>query len=50
MDNMTDTQPVDIRDIPYRDAQGAERTLAEFGDKALLIVNVASKCCLTPQY
>ncbi len=47
---MADTLTVDIRDIPFHGADGAERTLAEFGDKALLIVNVASRCGLTPQY
>ncbi|MBN9177142.1 MAG: glutathione peroxidase [Microbacterium sp.] len=47
---MANTTPVDIRDIPYTDAAGTERTLAEFGDSTLLIVNVASKCGLTPQY
>ena len=50
MDNMAEATTVDIRDIPYTDAAGTERTLAEFGEKALLIVNVASKCGLTPQY
>lgn len=47
---MADTLTADIRDIPYQGADGAEHTLAEFGEKALLIVNVASKCGLTPQY
>lgn len=47
---MADTQTVDIRDISYTDAAGAEHTLAEFGEKAILVVNVASKCGLTPQY
>lgn len=41
---------MDIRDIPYVDADGTERTLGEFGKKAVLVVNVASKCGLTPQY
>lgn len=47
---MPETPSVDIRDITYLDADGVEHTLAEFGDTALLIVNVASKCGLTPQY
>ncbi|MBT8797142.1 glutathione peroxidase [Microbacterium flavum] len=47
---MAETTTVDIRDITYTDADGGERTLSEFGDRALLIVNVASRCGLTPQY
>lgn len=50
MENMADTSPTDLRDIPYLDADGTEHTLAELGEKAVLIVNVASKCGLTPQY
>ena len=39
-----------IYDIPLRTLQGEPTTLAEHKGKALLIVNVASKCGLTPQY
>ena len=38
-----------VRDIPFSDAAGAEHTLSEF-DGPVLVVNVASKCGLTPQY
>ncbi|MBN6054221.1 glutathione peroxidase [Nonomuraea sp. RK-328] len=40
-----------IRDIPVRTLAGASTTLGELaGGQTLLIVNVASKCGLTPQY
>lgn len=47
---MTDTSTVDIRTIPFRAADGSEKTLAEYGEGPVLVVNVASKCGLAPQY
>lgn len=39
-----------VHDFSARDIEGKERALADFKGKALLIVNVASKCGFTPQY
>ncbi len=39
-----------IYEIPVRRIDGSETTLSEFKGKTLLLVNVASKCGLTPQY
>lgn len=39
-----------IYDIPLRTLAGDDATLGEHKGKVLLIVNVASKCGLTPQY
>jgi glutathione peroxidase len=39
-----------IYDFSARDIDGHERSLAEFAGRALLVVNVASKCGFTPQY
>ncbi len=39
-----------IYDIPIRTLQGAPSSLAGHRDKTLLLVNVASRCGLTPQY
>jgi glutathione peroxidase len=41
---------MDLYDIPIHTLQGADTSLAQFQGKALLLVNVASKCGLTPQY
>lgn len=39
-----------LNDIPLTTIDGATTSLAEYGDKVMLIVNVASRCGLAPQY
>jgi glutathione peroxidase len=39
-----------VYDFKAADLQGAERSLEEYRGRALLIVNVASRCGFTPQY
>ncbi|MCC7441274.1 MAG: redoxin domain-containing protein [Bdellovibrionales bacterium] len=39
-----------LYEIPVKKIDGRDTTLAEYQGKVLLVVNVASKCGLTPQY
>jgi glutathione peroxidase len=39
-----------LYDIPVHTLQGADSSLGAFAGQTLLVVNVASKCGLTPQY
>lgn len=46
----TKTQAPSLYEIPLRRIDGSPARLGDFRGKALLVVNVASQCGLTPQY
>lgn len=46
----TTVEAVSLTNIPLTTLDGSATTLAQLSDGATLVVNVASKCGLTPQY
>lgn len=48
--NIMNTHASSLYDIPLKDIHGKDTSLKTYAGKVLLVVNVASKCGLTPQY
>lgn len=48
--SMTEPTAVDLADIPLTRIDGTTTTFGEYADGAVLVVNVASRCGLSPQY
>lgn len=46
---MTDS-PAELRDIPFTTADGKTTSISDYDAGVVLVVNVASRCGLTPQY
>jgi glutathione peroxidase len=42
--------PTPIQEVPLKTINGKDAKLGDYAGKVLLVVNVASKCGLTPQY
>ena len=47
---LNDSRAVTLNDIPLVTIDGQPASLADYAEKVKLIVNVASRCGLTPQY
>ncbi|WP_438352880.1 glutathione peroxidase [Microbacterium sp. CJ88] len=47
---MTAPVQTSIRDIPFTTADGGQATLGDYDGQLVMVVNVASKCGLAPQY
>jgi len=47
---MTEATTTDLREIPFQTADGGTATLSDYDGDVVLVVNVASRCGLTPQY
>ena len=47
---MTASFAASVQDVPLKDIDGKDTSLKAYNGKVVLVVNVASKCGLTPQY
>ncbi|MFN7423475.1 MAG: redoxin domain-containing protein, partial [Chitinophagales bacterium] len=48
--NFPDLKESSIYDFTMKTIQGKDKSMADYKGKVIVIVNVASKCGLTPQY